>query len=104
MARTGLAVGELVVPWPTTSPRTPFFWLVNSKAQNVAAARSAGGAVCQLREREPIQMRVSVARNGVDSARRGAVYSPGRIRKKKPSHIISAVAAIFGEASCMARW
>eukprot|EP00980_Cylindrotheca_fusiformis_P020653 scaffold7703_cov127-Cylindrotheca_fusiformis.AAC.2 len=89
-ARTGQKEGLPLRPWPITSPRTPFFCVVNSRVTKVAERRRWGGAVRESSRTPPRKNVVSARRKG-DVSVRVPVYSPGRRRKKKARQSISAM-------------
>eukprot|EP00980_Cylindrotheca_fusiformis_P024323 scaffold11739_cov107-Cylindrotheca_fusiformis.AAC.2 len=97
-ARTGQKSGLPLRPWPITSPRTPFFCEVNSRVTNVAERRRWGGAERVSRRRPPRKKVVSVSRKG-EVSERWPVYSPGRRRKKKAKHSMSAMHLAASEAA-----
>ena len=103
MASTGHREGLPDLPRPMTSPRTPFFWVVNVKETNVAVAMVVMGAVKMSMYVPPVDSRTSDKRNGVVSDG-VAVYSPGRSRKKKANAIMSAMAGVLVCPDKVAAW
>ena len=93
-ASTGHQVGEPERPRPTRSPRTWFFWVVNSSWTWVVACKSVAGQVWSDSARLPTKQYTSHMRNAVEaSADVERAYSPGLSRKKKPRMSMSAMAA-----------
>jgi hypothetical protein len=90
-AKTGQNTGLPDRPSPITSPRTPFFWVVNVSATKVTRDRSSSGMVVARNRCWPIQHWTSVSVKGVVSDD-VPVYSPGRSRKKNARQIMSAMA------------
>ena len=94
MAHTWHSVRLPLLPKPMTSPRTPFFWLVNLRVPNVVARMIRLEAVARFIRDRPLKSCTSAVVNGVVSDL-PAVYSPGRRRKKKAICAMSAVAVEF---------
>ena len=92
-ARTGHSVKLPLLPRPITSPRTPFFCVVNSRVQNVALESSRSDAVSKSSRRHPWNSCTSAVVNG-DVSDGPAVYSPGRSKKKKARAIILEIALV----------
>ena len=80
-----------VAAWPILSPRTPFFYVLNVRITNVAAATSSYVAVALSNTVRPTLKVTSDRQNGVMSDF-FPVYSPGRRRKKKAIIIMSTTA------------
>jgi hypothetical protein len=67
-------------------PRWPFFWLSKNRVTELAAARTASGAVFKITVPSACRNVTSWTRNCTVRVRtffRGMVYSPTRSRKKK---------------------
>ena len=92
-ARTGQRAGSVVLDNPIISPRTPFFWSVNSNVTNVADSSCAVVDDVRSRLQLPVFSRTSQKRKGEDSEE-FAVYSPGRNKKKNAIIIMSAMAVL----------
>jgi hypothetical protein len=100
MARVGHGRECPVRPWPMTSPRTAFFWIVNVSEAKVTWSRMWAGAVSGSMLVVPTHMRTSWRVKGCASSL-FSVYSPGRSRKKNAIQIRSAAA---NEESSAAAW
>ena len=106
MIFTGHRKGLPLRPRPMTSPRTPFFWLVNSRVAKVARRRSASVDVKRLRRRWPTKSWTSEDVKGVVSEGED-VYSPGRRRKKNARQAMSVIAdkeTDWAAAAWQMRW
>ena len=90
-AKTGQQSGSPLRPRPMTSPRTPFFCVVNSSVTKVAPKREESDADARSSFVFPTDRAISQRRNGWASGE-APVYSPGRSKKKKAKMIMSAMA------------
>jgi len=95
--RTGHKRGCPDKPNPTSSPLTPFFCVVNSRATAVAVRSWCSDAWWTSSLMLLCKMWTSCRRKGAESGFVEAAYSPGRRRKKKPRRSMSAVAMLSGE-------
>jgi hypothetical protein len=80
-ACTGQNVGLPERLRPINSPRTPFFWLVNSRQTKVAESRDGRAHHKWAKRCGPACRWTSQRRNGIDSALSVCAYSPGHRRK-----------------------
>ena len=101
MARTGQSWLQPLRERPMTSPRTPFFWLVNVREAKVVDCMFAMDAVVMFRRCSPMKSCTSHIRKGLVSDGE-SVYSPGRRRKKKARMIMSEMAWSTGSVPAVA--